>query len=299
MKVAVIGQPGRWSTDRLIRALGDAGADVVAVDLERASLHLPDHRLHLDGAPLEGLDGAVVKKIGDTLEGWAVGERVNLLRHLEASGVPVLSRPARLEAALNRYRMTVELAAAGLPIPETVVTEDMAVAEAAINEFGVAVLKPLYTSKGRGMQRLHSGPDLRPALETHVAEGFGPFYVQRFIEHPGRDLGVAVLEGRALGAYWRVAAESEWMTTVLSGGRYEAADPPAAVIDMAVRAAEHFGLFFTGVDLMESPGGQWVVLEVSAFGGYRGLLTACGVDAAVLVAKSALRAFGTSGERAP
>src|SRR5262249_5508463 len=122
-------------------------------------------------------------------------------------------------------------------------------------------------------------------------EGFGPFYIQRFIEHPGRDLGVSVLEGRALGAYWRVAAGSQWMTTILSGGRYEAADPPSKVIDLALQAAVHFGLFFTRGDLMETPGGGWVVLEVSAFGGFRGLQTACGVDAATLMAGAALRGF--------
>jgi len=292
MKVAVIGQPGAWSTDGLARALTAAGAEVAVVDLERATLRLPARPLYVGGDPLDGLDGAVVKKIGDTFGGWAVGERLNMLRHLEASGVPVLSSPDRLEAALNRYRMTVELAAAGVPIPDTAVTESVAEAAAIVEDFGAAVLKPLYTSKGRGMQRLCPGPELGPALESHVAEGFGPFYLQRFIDHPGRDLGVAVLEGRPLGAYWRVAPESQWMTTIRSGGRYELANPPAQVIDLAVRAAEQFGLLFTGVDLMETPGGGWVVLEVSAFGGFRGLLTACRVDAAALVAEAVLRRFG-------
>jgi ribosomal protein S6--L-glutamate ligase len=60
-------------------------------------------------------------------------------------------------------------------------------------------------------------------------------------------------------------------------------------MDLAVRAAKQFGLLFTGVDLMETPDGGWVVLEVSALGGFRGLLTACGVDAATLIAGAALR----------
>ena len=47
--------------------------------------------------------------------------------------------------------------------------------------------------------------DLRTALARHGRAGLGPFYLQRFIEHPGRDLGVAVLDGQCLGAYWRVA----------------------------------------------------------------------------------------------
>jgi hypothetical protein len=90
---------------------------------------------------------------------------------------------------------------------------------------------------------------------------------------------VAVLGGRYLGAYWRIAGQDQWMTTIRAGGRYAAADPPIEAIDLAVRAANHFGLVFTGVDLMEAPDGGFVVLEVSAFGGFRGLLDACGIDA--------------------
>ena len=42
---------------------------------------------------------------------------------------------------------------------------------------------------------------------------------------------------------------------------------------------------------METPDGGFTVLEVSAFGGFRGLLDACGVDAAPLLAEAALRRF--------
>ena len=119
MRVAVIGQPGQWSTERLSQALRKAGVDAPVVDLAACSLELPAGRLLHGGKPLPRLDGAIVKKIGDTAEGWTVRERIHLLRHLEASGIPVRSRPDRLEAAVDRYRMTVELAAAGLPVPGT------------------------------------------------------------------------------------------------------------------------------------------------------------------------------------
>ena len=56
----------------------------------------------------------------------------------------------------------------------------------------------------------------------------------------------------------------------------------------ALRAAAHFGLLFTGVDLIESDEG-YRVLEVSAFGGFRGLLDGCRIDAAPLVAAAVLR----------
>ena len=287
MRIAVVGQPGAWSTERLTTALHGAGADAQVVDLAACAVRLPAAAVYHDGRPLE-VDAAVVKKIGDTARGWAVRERLQMLRHLEAGGVPVWSAPDRIEAAVDRVRMTIELVRAGLPVPETVITEDVAEAAAAVDRFGSAVLKPLFTSKGRGMQRLDPSLDLPKLLARHALEAPGPFYLQRFIKHPGRDLGVAVLDGDLLGAYWRVAARDQWMTTILAGGRYERADVAAETVDLALRAAAHFGLLFTGVDLVESDEG-YRVLEVSAFGGFRGLLDGCGIDAAPMVAAAVLR----------
>jgi ribosomal protein S6--L-glutamate ligase len=286
VRIAVVGQPGAWSTERLAEALRRRGAEVTVVDLAACGLRLPEPGVWHAGRRLE-VDAAVVKKIGDTADGWIVRERLQLLRHLEAGGVPVWSAPERLEMAVNRYRMTMELVRAGLPVPETVVTESLREAEAAVERFGSAVLKPLFTSKGRGMLRLDPALHLRSVFERFRADGLGPFYLQRFVKHPGRDLGVAVLDGRCIGAYWRTAALGQWMTTIRSGGRYSAAEPPPEAVAIAERAARHFGLLFTGVDLIEGADG-FSVLEVSAFGGFRGLLDGCGVDAAPLLADAVL-----------
>jgi len=287
MRIAVVGQPNAWSTERLAAALREAGAASLVVDLGACAIRLPEPAVYHDGRPL-AVDAAVVKKIGDTAGGWAVRERLQILRHLEGSGVPVWSGPDRIEAAVDRARMTVELVRAGLPVPETVITEDVAEATRAVERFGSAILKPQFTSQGRGMQRLDPSLDLPRLLARHADQSPGPFYLQRFVKHPGRDLGVAVLDGEYLGAYWRVAGHDQWMTTVLAGGRYECADPSDEVIDLALRAAAHFGLLFTGVDLIESEEG-YRVLEVSAFGGFRGLLDGCGIDAAPLMAAAVLR----------
>jgi tetrahydromethanopterin:alpha-L-glutamate ligase len=289
MKIAVIGTRGAWSTEGLAAALRFAGCAVPVIDLSLCSLRLPDPRLHHRGLPVEGLEGVVVKKIGDTTGGWMVRERINLLRQLETAGVTVLSEPDRLEVAVDRYRMTLELTRAGLPVPDTVVTEDIDDAMATVERFGSAILKPLFTSKGRGMERLDPIRDVRTVLARHRAAGLGPFYLQRAIKHPGRDLGVAVLDGQCLGAYWRVAGPDQWMTTIRAGGRYERAVPPTPALEIALTAARHFGLVFTGVDLMETPDGGFVVLEVSAFGGFRGLSVACGIDAAPLLADVIMR----------
>jgi len=53
---------------------------------------------------------------------------------------------------------------------------------------------------------------------------------------------------------------------------------------LALRAADVFGLTFTGVDLVEGPDG-YLTYEVSAFGGFGGLWHTQGIDAARLYAE--------------
>src|SRR5262245_62270438 len=151
--IAVVGQPGAWSTERLAHALRAAGAEALVVDLAGCALRLPQPGVWFRGTRLD-VEAAVVKKIGDTAGGWSMRERLQILRHWEASGVPVWSAPDRLEVAVDRYRMTVELVRVGLPVPETVITEDVGEAVASGDRFGAVVLKPMFRSHGRRMVRL-------------------------------------------------------------------------------------------------------------------------------------------------
>ena len=113
-------------------------------------------------------------------------------------------------------------------------------------------------------------------------------YIQRKVELPGRDLGMAFLAGEYLGTYARVPQTDTWNTTIHSGGRYERFDPPEEIIDLAYRAQAPFGMDFTTVDVAETPDGP-IVFEVSAFGGFRGAKEGTGINAAALYVEHALK----------
>ena len=138
-----------------------------------------------------------------------------------------------------------------------------------------AVIKPIYTSKGRGMVRI--GKDGDRFLADAWRPPDGRVLLQQFVESPGRDIGACVLGGRFAGAFYRIAAESRWMTTTASGGRYAPCDLSDEGIDMAERAARLFNLDYTVVDLVETTSG-FAIYEVSAFGGFRGLWEAARRD---------------------
>jgi ribosomal protein S6--L-glutamate ligase len=98
------------------------------------------------------------------------------------------------------------------------------------------------------------------------------------------------LGGEYLGTYARVASGDAWNTTIHSGGKYAAFDPPASMIDIATRAQQPFKLDFTTVDIADTDSGP-VVFEVSAFGGFKGALEGAGIDAASAYAEYVLQGF--------
>jgi ribosomal protein S6--L-glutamate ligase len=271
-------------------ALRAAGADAFTFSLAACLLDLGSGAVWHDGQDLGTLDAVVVKKLGATADPLTP-PRVNLLRHLEDRGVRCFSPASAIADANDRCRMTQRLAQAGLPIPATVVTEDIDEAAEIVQRWGRAVLKPLFTSKGRGMMLLAGNGVLRLRLRRWRREWSMPFYLQEYVVHPGRDIGVGVLGGEVLGAYYRVGRPDAWLTTTSAGGHYEPCPVTAEVAELAIRAAGAFGLDFTGVDLVESPRGL-LLYEVSAFGGFAGLWQTQQLDAAAHYATYVLRRLG-------
>jgi ribosomal protein S6--L-glutamate ligase len=166
-------------------------------------------------------------------------------------------------------------------MPDTRVTEDLAAATQAVQDFGSAVFKPLYSTKARGMTVIHAQQS-RAKIEAQILAFRAEhpmMYIQRKLDLPGRDLGMVFLAGEYLGTYARVPQTNAWNTTIHSGGRYAAHEPPAETVELAERAQAPFGMDFTTVDVAETDRGP-IVFEVSAFGGFRGALEGIGLNAA-------------------
>lgn len=277
LNIAVVGVHDGWSSRALYEAVAQRAGHCTLVDLGEAVLDLERGRLVCGDLDLTRVDAVIVKKLARSYTPEIL-DRLELLEFVASRGVPVFSNPARIRPALNRLSNTAILRRGGIPMPPTVVTECLDEAAEAVRRFREAVLKPLFTSKARGMQRIAAGPDLRERLAAYQAGGHRVLYIQQFQRLPGRDLGVVFLGGRYLATYARIAGEGSWITSTSSGGRYAPVEPPPELRALADRAQRLFGLDFTCVDIAESDDGP-LVFEVSAFGGFRGLL-AGGVDAA-------------------
>jgi ribosomal protein S6--L-glutamate ligase len=287
VRIAVVGISGGWSSEALADAAAAATGARCLVDLSRARLDLASGRLLCpDHAGVEvdlcGQDALFIKKVSAAYAPQMI-DRLEMLRVAEARGVRCFSEPGRILRLVDRLACSVTLAEAGAPLPPTTATEDLDAALDAVRSYGRAVLKPLFSSKARGMVLLDAerlGPQaLRAELERFRAAN-PVLYVQQALDLRGQDLGVCFLGGEYLGTYARRKEPGDgWSTSTASGGRYAPFDPPAEVVELARRSQEPFGLAFTCVDVALTDQGPYV-FEVSAFGGFRGLLSARGIDVA-------------------
>ena len=288
-KIGVIGIAGKWSTEALADAVAARTGDRLVIEMGEVSLDLARQRLLFREQDLCRLDALIVKKISARYSPNTL-DRLELLRVAEQAGVRVFSGAVNMLRLVDRLSCTVTLRNAGIPMPETRVTEDVRAAVAAVEDFGSAVFKPLFSTKARGMCVIDAASG-RAAIEKkiHEFQSDNPMmYIQQRVELPGRDLGMVFLGGEYLGCYARLSQNDAWNTTVHSGGRYAAYTPPDSVIELARRAQAPFQLDFTTVDVAETPDGP-IVFEVSAFGGFRGALEGIGIDAAGLYTEHVLR----------
>jgi tetrahydromethanopterin:alpha-L-glutamate ligase len=288
-KIGVIGIPGKWSTETLADAVEKSTGQRLVIDMAGVSLDLERQRLLFEGQDLCQLDALIVKKISASYNPNTL-DRLELLRVAEQAGVRVFSRAENMLRLVDRLSCTVTLRNADIPMPATRVTEDVGAALTAVQDFGSAVFKPLYSTKARGMCVIDAQQDhTLVEREIRAFQAENPMmYIQQKIELPGRDLGMVFLDGEYLGTYARVSKGDAWNTTIHSGGKYASHTPPDSVIELAQRAQAPFGMDFTTVDVAETGEGP-IVFEVSAFGGFRGALEGIGIDAAGLYVEHVLR----------
>ncbi|MFT2112197.1 GAK system ATP-grasp enzyme [Marinomonas sp. 2405UD68-3] len=280
LRIGVIGIPGKWSTEVLADKIESKTGYRLVIDMADIALDLENKRLLANGINLCELDGLIVKKASQDYNPSML-DRVELLRVAEASGVRVFSSAESILRLVDRLSCTVTLRNADIPMPSTFVTENIDQAVKAIKQYGSAVLKPLFSTKARGMTILKSNQS--DAELIHALEAFkinNPMmYLQQKLDLSGRDLGMVFIGGRYLCTYARVSQSDTWNTTIHDGGRYENYHPSEELIELGSKAQAPFNLDFTTVDIALTDTGP-IVFEVSAFGGFKGALEGSNIDAA-------------------
>src|SRR5207248_1917054 len=103
------------------------------------------------------------------------------------------------------------------------------------------------------------------------------FYIQEYIEKPGRDIRVFVVGDRAVAASYRNAAH--WVTNTARGATSTHAPITPEIEQISLDAARAVGGEIMGVDLVETAEGLKVI-EINVGAEFHGLMETTDVDIA-------------------
>ncbi len=170
----------------------------------------------------------------------------------------------------------------GVPTPRTKVAFTTQSALQSIEQMGYpVVLKPLNGSWGRLLAKINDRDAAETILEhKHTLGGYrhSVFYIQEYIDKPGRDIRSFVVGGEVIAAIYRHAPH--WITNTARGGEAVACPITPQIEHLSRAAAEAVGGGVVAIDILEAPDGRLLVSEVNHTPEFRNSIAPTGVDIA-------------------
>ena len=280
MLLAVAAHDRTWHWEDLVRAAAGRH-QLTRVDLRRLRVELFSGsqltRVLAGNVCLNDYRSMLLLGIpGGSLE--QVVFRMDCLAALEQSGVRLLNPPRAIETCVDKYLTLERLRGCGLPVPRTVVCQTEDEIEAAAAQLGgEIVLKPIFGSEGRGLERPRTAAQLMSLAASWVAAG-RVIYLQEFIAHAGWDLRLLVIGDRV----WAMRRSNpvDWRTNASRGATVAAWSATAEEQSLALRAAAAVAAPLAGVDLVYDGNGHPYLLEVNSAPGWKYISAATGSDIA-------------------
>lgn len=267
MRIGVACSRVRVEEKLLFSALQVRGVDWVRIDPRGIALDLA-------GNAREEHDAVLVRCISHS-------QAYYLTRWLEGEGVPTVSSHRTVAICGDKLLTSVALREAGLPIPRTVFAFDQEAALRAIEGMGYpVVLKPGHGSWGRLLAKVKDRDTAEALLEHKSTLGghlHSVFYIQEYVEKPGRDIRSLVVGDEVVYAVYR--RSDHWITNTARGGETLPCPLTPEIADLSLRAAQVVGGGIVAVDLLETKDGL-LVNEVNHTPEFHGALRATEADIA-------------------
>jgi [lysine-biosynthesis-protein LysW]---L-2-aminoadipate ligase len=199
-------------------------------------------------------------------------------RIFEAHGVPVVNAPAVAERCGDKYITSQILVRNGIPTPRVLMAFDEDSALQAIEAMGYpCVLKPVVGSWGRLLAKIENREMAETLIEHKATLGVNHqvFYIQEYIDKPGRDIRAFVIGDEAICAIYR--SSQNWITNTARGGTATNCPVTEEIADLCRRAAHSVGMGLLALDLFETENGL-TVNEINHTMEFRNSITTTGVN---------------------
>ncbi|MBU0981346.1 RimK family alpha-L-glutamate ligase [Patescibacteria group bacterium] len=217
--------------------------------------------------------------------------RLSLVKQFQLMGIPVVNDYMAIARAKNKLRTMQILHSMGIPTPRTVVIDNFAGLDMAIDKVGGApvILKDPFGTYGNGVVIAESKRGARSMLDAMWKGNVRSIMVQEYIgESEGRDTRVFVVGGEVVASMERCAQAEEFRSNVELGGEARAVTVSDKYAQIAIASANALNLDVAGVDIIETKNGP-AVLEVNGNPGFKTLEKVTEIDVATSIIKLAER----------
>ncbi|MBI1793664.1 MAG: lysine biosynthesis protein LysX [Chloroflexi bacterium] len=196
----------------------------------------------------------------------------------EANGVRVVNSPMVAERCGDKYVTSQILVRNGIPTPRVLMAFDEESALGAIEAFGYpCVLKPVIGSWGRLLAKVDNRHAAESFIEHKATLGVNHqvFYIQEYINKPGRDIRAFVIGDELICAIYR--SSENWITNTARGGVATNCPVTDEMADLCKRAARAVGGGLLALDLFETENG-FAVNEINHTMEFRNSIATTGVN---------------------
>lgn len=208
-----------------------------------------------------------------------------------AWGIRCVNTAQVVQVCGSKLETTLALAQAGVPSPRTQIALSPESALAAIEQMGYpAVLKPAVGSWGRLLAKINDREAAEAILEHKATLGsyqHSVFYIQEYVDKPGRDIRSFVVGDETICAIARHSAH--WITNTARGGRAENCPVTPEIDQLSRAAATAVGGGIVAIDLLETADGRLLVNEVNHTMEFRNSIAPTGVDIPGLIVDFVIR----------
>jgi len=199
-------------------------------------------------------------------------------RIFEAHGIPVVNSSAVAERCGDKYITSQLLAKNGIPTPRVMMAFDEESALRAVEAMGYpCVLKPVVGSWGRLLAKVDNRHMAESLIEHKATLGVNHqvFYIQEYINKPGRDIRAFVIGDELICAIYR--SSENWITNTARGGVATNCPINSEMREICKRAAQSVGGGLLALDLFETENG-YSVNEINHTMEFRNSIVTTGVN---------------------
>lgn len=199
---------------------------------------------------------------------------------LNAWGIPTINMAHVAATCGDKMATSAALQKAGVPQPQVWVAFTAEAAIDIMEEVGYpVVLKPVVGSWGRLLAKINDREAAEAVLEHKEVLGsyqHSVFYIQEYIQKPGRDIRSFVVGDQTVCAIYR--SSGHWITNTARGGKAEVCPVTPEIHEISVRAAQAVGGGVVAIDILEDPDRGYLINEVNHTMEFHSTVPLTGVD---------------------